>query len=209
MFNYFTQLDLTTTKRFQGAGLGLAISKRIVELMDGKIHVESEFGKGSTFSFTCLIDVSGNRPERTKEENKTEIVPSDREIRILLVEDDLVSQLVISEFSKQVGWKIDIASNGSEALRMLEKAQYCLILMDLQMPDMSGIEITRIILEKEKHTGRRTPIIAVTAYAMAGDKGKCKEAGMNDYLSKPVDLLRLKEMVESLCNPEINGCPES
>lgn len=196
LFNYFTQLDSSVTKRFQGTGLGLAISKNLVQLMGGRISVESEYGKGSTFYFTGLFDL----PQKTQMEfHLTDISvvdPSSVKPTILLVEDDNVSQLVIKQMCKLKGWDIAIASNGEDALIMLEKEQYDLILMDIQMHGMSGFDVTRGIRENEKSSGKHIPIIATTAYAMSGDAEKCLDAGMDDYVSKPIELDKLCAAIE-------------
>lgn len=198
LFNYFTQLDNSYSKRFQGTGLGLAISKRLVELMGGEIFVESVYGKGSTFCFTCLVTI----PEKEQEsQNVLDLHPTQQiphKLNILLVEDDLVSQLVIQQISKLKGWRLQVASDGKEALTMYEKCKPDLILMDIQLPEMSGFEVTQAIREKEKLTGGHVPIVATTAYAMSGDKEKYLNVGMDYYISKPIDLNKLCEVIEAI-----------
>jgi PAS domain S-box-containing protein len=198
LFNYFTQLDDTKTKSFQGAGLGLAISKRLVEIMGGEICAESEIGKGSTFYFTFWADIKNQQQENSailnNEKNKK--VPKDR--NILLVEDDYVSQLLIKQICKMKKWNISVAPNGKEALEVLENNKFDLILMDIQMPEMSGFDLTKIIREKENSTGEHTPIIATTAYAMEIDKEHALNVGMDDYISKPIDLTKLQEIINQV-----------
>ncbi|MDG5854972.1 ATP-binding protein [Clostridium beijerinckii] len=200
LFNYFTQLDISASKKFQGTGLGLAISKNIVELMGGEISVESQYGKGSTFYFTCLFDIASDSKESSSIQkmcidNKTYL-----ETRILQVEDDIISQRFMNQLCKLAGWKIKIASNGLEALNILENEDFDIILMDIQMPDMSGIELTKIIREKEKLTGKHITIIAMTAYAMGGDRDICINTGMDDYISKPIEVMKLKEVITKYSN---------
>ena len=195
LFNYFTQLDVSTTKKFQGTGLGLAISKNLIELMGGEISVESQYGKGSNFYFTCLVDVANNNQEVSNIKNIFVDNKAFSEVSILLVEDDVVSQLVMKRLCKNAGCKIRVASNGFEALEILEQEQFDMIFMDVQMPGMNGIEVTKIIREKESLTGDHINIIATTAYAMNGDRDKCIDSGMDDYISKPIDFVKLKEII--------------
>jgi CheY-like chemotaxis protein len=195
LFLYFSQLDNTLTKRFQGTGLGLAISKSLVELMGGEIAVKSAVGIGSTFYFTCLVDIPHERDETSSRQDKPMNKELTSRLNILLVEDDYVSQLIIKQECKSKGWDITAALNGKDALDMLEKENFDLILMDIQMPEMSGFEITKIIRENEKVSGNHIPIIATTAYAMSGDREKCFDAGMDDYISKPIDFVKLEEVI--------------
>lgn len=200
LFNYFTQLDISTTKRFQGTGLGLAISKNLIELMGGEISVESQYGKGSTFYFTCLVDIANNSKEASNIRKMFVDNKPCPEIRILQVEDDMISQRFMNQLCKHAGWKVKIASNGLEALDILEDENFDIILMDIQMPDMSGIEVTKIIREKEKLTGKHINIIATTAYAMGGDRDICINIGMDDYITKPIDVMKLKEVINKYSN---------
>jgi signal transduction histidine kinase/FixJ family two-component response regulator len=200
LFNYFTQLDISTTKRFQGTGLGLAISKNLIELMGGEISVESQYGMGSTFHFTCLVDIADSNENISNAKNVLEDDTSYLEVSILQVEDDLVSQLVIKQLCKYAGWKVKSVSNGLEALNIIKSQHFDIILMDIQMPGLNGIEITKIIRRKENLSSNHIPIIATTAYAMSGDKDTCIEAGMDDYISKPINFMKLKEIIEKYKN---------
>lgn len=200
LFNYFTQLDISASKKFQGTGLGLAISKNIVELMGGEISVESKYGKGSTFYFTCLFDIASDSKESSSIQKMCINNKSYPETRILQVEDDTISQRFMNQLCNIAGWKIKIASNGLEALNILENEDFDIILMDIQMPDMSGIELTKIIREKEKLTGKHITIIAMTAYAMGGDRDICINTGMDDYISKPIEVMKLKEVITKYSN---------
>lgn len=196
LFNYFTQIDDSRTKQFKGTGLGLAISRRLVELMGGEIGIESEFGKGSTFSFTIWAEVESKNSSLDYHNNKSLAVQSQYNINILLVEDDYVSQLVIKGICKMHKWNIQIASSGKEALEILESRTYDIILLDIQMPEMSGIEVAKKIREKERMSGTHVPIIATTAYAMTQDRMEILNSGMDDHISKPIDSTILKELIE-------------
>lgn len=198
LFNYFTQLDETYTKRYQGAGLGLAISKGLVELMGGEIYVESEYGKGSIFYFTCIVDIPQGEESKACPQKTNELLRQANKLSILVIEDDYVSQLIIKQACKLKGWQTTITSSGKEALDMLENSSFDLILTDIQMAGMSGFDVSNAIREKEKITGLHIPIIATTAYAMSTDKQKCMDAGMDDYISKPIDINKLYETIEKL-----------
>jgi PAS domain S-box-containing protein len=197
LFNYFTQLDDTKTKAFQGTGLGLAISKRIVEIMNGEICVESEVGKGSTFYFTCWVDILDEKKVPIVEDIQIE-KQSQKNIQILLVEDDFVSQLVIKKICKMKSWNITVASDGKKALDILEDNNFDVILMDIQMPEMSGIDVTKIIRARERVTGKYVPIIATTAYAMNENREQILRAGMDEYISKPINMIELEQIINKL-----------
>jgi len=196
LFNYFTQLDYFLTKRFKGTGLGLAISKRLVELMGGEIGVNSVYGEGSIFYFSILAELPENEDRTLGANVISKIQKTERRLDILLVEDDFVSQFVITRLCEIKNWRIQVASNGTEALNILEKDNYDLILMDVQMPEKNGYDVCRAIRAKEKITGRHIPIIATTAYAMSQDKERCLQEGMDDFLTKPVDIDKLYEVIE-------------
>jgi signal transduction histidine kinase/CheY-like chemotaxis protein len=201
LFNPFTQADTSTTRRFGGTGLGLAICKQLVELMNGKISVTSQLNIGSQFSFTMRFGVQENQsPLMTNALHDYENQPFEdmnnllNNTQILLAEDNRINQLVAIEFLKLVGVKTTIAKNGQEAVAkaLAVGASYDAILMDVQMPEMDGIEATKIIREQLKDI----PIIAMTAYAMGEEKQQFLDAGMNSHIPKPIDSKLLYKTLE-------------
>ncbi|MEH2160350.1 MAG: ATP-binding protein [Nostoc sp.] len=202
LFKAFSQVNSSTTRQYGGTGLGLAICKQLCELMGGRIWVESELSVGSTFYFTIaasiILEESAEAevfapieefPVRNSENNCDYRVSDLPKLRILLTEDNHVNQVIALKQLKSLGYSADVANNGREALQLLEKLPYDLILMDYQMPVLDGLETTKEIhrwQESRFLSGRRPVVIAMTANAMKEDKQMCLDAGMDDYLSKPV-----------------------
>jgi len=188
IFDKFTQADGSITRRYGGTGLGLTITRRLVEMFGGRIWVESVEGQGSKFFVRIPLETAA-KPKRNTSENKDNSVSlvsvDGRTPQILLVEDNAVNQKVVLAILSKRGFHVEVAGNGLEALSSLQKEKYDLVLMDVQMPYMDGIEATRKIREDLKLTD--LPIIAMTAHAMTGDRERCISAGMNDYVSKPVN----------------------
>ncbi|HEX9063438.1 MAG TPA: PAS domain S-box protein [Clostridia bacterium] len=193
LFKTFSQVDGSITRKFGGTGLGLAISKQLVEMMNGRMWVESEKGKGSTFYFTIALKV-GEKPLR-KFLSEPEAAKTLETLNILLAEDDSVNQLVISRMLKQKGYSVDIAGNGVEALELYSRKKYDLILMDVQMPVMDGMEAVKRIREIEGEN-RHTPVVVLTAYALNGDRERFLNSGMDEYLSKPVQMEDMFNVIE-------------
>lgn len=191
VFEVFSQADDSTTRKFGGTGLGLAISKRLVEMMQGKIWVDSEEGKGSTFSFTAVFKLLAMKEDKSSlRMNLMNASGSDevlKNLKILLAEDNMVNQKIAMKMLEKVGCIVSAVENGQEVLDALEKHAYDLILMDAQMPKLDGLETTRLIRSNEKTTGKHVPIIALTARAMHEDRKKCLDIGMDGYVSKPID----------------------
>ncbi|MCK9566342.1 MAG: PAS domain S-box protein, partial [Methanothrix sp.] len=202
IFSLFTQVDGSTTRKYGGTGLGLAISRQLAELMGGMIGVQSEEGKGSTFWFTAVFEKQparlGSAGERPIEiegegaidriETKPDISQSfKRKMRILVAEDNPVNQKVAQALLRKMGLQSDVVANGQEAVNALQTTPYDLVLMDCQMPEMDGYEATSKIRQQEsKALNPCIPIIAMTALVMQGDREKCIQAGMNDFIAKPV-----------------------
>jgi CheY-like chemotaxis protein len=245
LFQSFSQVDATTTRKYGGTGLGLIISKRLVEMMEGRIWVESKLGSGSTFHFTIQAKSgllaaplpskneqamqlesddksinerntveTGERNIKLRDDRKTalEIEPKNKKIAeteastkiapekkpfepnisILLAEDNIINQKVTLRMLEKLGLRADVAANGQEAIAALERQPYDIVLMDVQMPEMDGLEATRTI-RRRWHNGPK--IIAMTVSALDGDKEGCINAGMDSYISKPA---RLEELEKAL-----------
>ena len=187
LFDAFTQADSSTSRRFGGSGLGLAICQKLVRLMGGDINLESASGQGSTFWFTVLLKPSMATigPGAGQRRKKKTIRHHDpKACHLLLAEDNEVNQIVALSQLRTMGYRVDAVANGLEALEALDREPYDLVLMDCQMPELDGYETTRRI-RRAQASWKDLPIIAVTAHAMTGDREKCIEAGMNDYVSKP------------------------
>ncbi|MGE5630375.1 MAG: PAS domain S-box protein [Caulobacteraceae bacterium] len=194
LFITFSQVDSSHTRKYGGTGLGLAISKQLVEKMGGSIRVESAKGKGSSFYFTVKLGI-GNITIDTSIDAPS-IKKTSHPLQILLVEDDKVNQMVIARMIREAGHKIITANNGIEALQILNEKEIDIVLMDIQMPDMDGIEATRRIRAKETAAGKRIPIIAITAYALQGDKERFLSVGMDGYISKPIQMKTFLDEIE-------------
>jgi PAS domain S-box-containing protein len=199
VFAPFSQGDTSTTRKHGGTGLGLSLSKRLVFLMGGDLHLESAPGAGSRFEFA--IEFGEVTPGRTlcppADPPFADLKP---ELRILSVEDNPVNQKLVVAMLQKRGHHVATACNGREALKAYDQSRFDAILMDIQMPEMDGFEATSLIRAREALTGLRTPIIALTAHAMKGDEKRCLEAGMDGYVSKPVQLQDLYSALARACN---------
>jgi len=200
IFEDFKQADESTTRKYGGTGLGLAISKQLVRMMGGKIWVDSELEKGSTFHFTARFQVSQGEATEVLHTKSLPIQKAPRQLSILLVEDNPVNQKVAATMLEKRGHRVFVASHGREALETLDKEHIDLILMDVQMPEMDGFEATELIRDREKGNGGHIPIVAMTAHAMKGDRERCLAAGMDSYISKPIRAEQLFTVIQNLAN---------
>ena len=198
LFQLFSQADNSTTRRFGGSGLGLAISQRLVGQMGGEITVESTPGQGSVFTFELLLPLS-KAPASTRSRSPHIEIAAPLIGHVLVVEDDRVNQLVIKLMLSRLGLTCEIVGNGTDAIERTVNGSWDLVLMDVQMPDIDGLEATRRI--RTQLAGRALPIIALTANAMAEDRIACERAGMNDFLTKPVRERELRTCLERWLHP--------
>ncbi|SFL62917.1 Signal transduction histidine kinase [Desulfomicrobium norvegicum] len=192
IFEPFIQVDGSCVRTHQGAGLGLAIVRRLVDLMHGQIQIESVQGEGTSVAVTLPFAVGSSDLARTQYEGMEEDLGGRR---FLLVEDDGVNRMAMERILAKFGCEVISATNGREAIKILEREHVDLVFMDVQMPVMDGMEATGIIREE---LGKDVPIVAMTAYAMAGDRERFLQAGMDAYIAKPVDMAHLKETIISI-----------
>ena len=187
LFESFSQVDNSNTRKFGGTGLGLVISKNLIEMMEGEIWVDSETDKGSKFFFTAVLGGSSSRSEKNLNEPLVSSnLLENSNANILLVEDDPISRIVIEQLINRRNLKIDIVINGLEAIDACKGKEYDLVLMDVQMPDMDGYTTTKNI--RALNLKKQPIIIATTAFALKGDRDKCLRSGMDDYISKPIEV---------------------
>ncbi|MBC7887005.1 MAG: response regulator [Ferruginibacter sp.] len=195
VFERFTQVSGASTRKYGGTGLGLTITKQLIELQGGTIHVKSKQGEGSVFTFYLTI-------QKAKPQHDTGIKnpPKDqsytlKDVKILLAEDNIINQKVATRSLSNLGAVVDVANNGKEAIALLQTKSYDIVLMDIQMPEMDGYEATRIIRTAISEEISSMPIIAMTASALIADREKCLLAGMNDYIAKPFQVPELYEKI--------------
>jgi PAS domain S-box-containing protein len=197
LFGQFSQVDASTTRRYGGTGLGLAISKQLAQLMGGEIGVISDAGRGSEFWFTARFGRSAvaSQPTVAASGSPRPSLPNDFVGYVLVAEDNIVNQQVALAFLRKLGVRADAVGNGREAIAALQSTPYDLVLMDVQMPEMDGFDATRAI-RSSRGPRSGVPIVAMTALAMEGDRERCLEAGMEDYISKPIAAAALVRVLE-------------
>ena len=195
VFDAFTQADASTTRRHGGSGLGLAIAKELVDLMGGELGVDSRVGQGSTFWFELSLQPIDDTPIAEPDPDQAD--GAGLAARVLLAEDDAINQMVVEAMLGRLGCQVEVAPDGAAACDAAARGRYDLILMDCHMPVMDGFEATRRIREHEaQRRAAHTPIVALTADALAGDRERCLQAGMDDYMTKPVSTATLASVVE-------------
>jgi PAS domain S-box-containing protein len=200
LFEPFTQIESSRQKKVKGTGLGLSIVKQLVTQMEGSVQLQRNEAQGTTVTFTLVVGKGEIRSAPECLNIPTPILTSpNRRLSTLVVEDEQINQQILQAILTKLGHRSTIAGDGHLALKLLQTHQFDIILMDVQMPELDGIETTRIIRTSENYRHiRNIPIIALTAYAMAGDKDKCLEAGMDSYLAKPVDIKALEKRLKRL-----------
>jgi CheY-like chemotaxis protein/anti-sigma regulatory factor (Ser/Thr protein kinase) len=206
IFEAFAQSDSSLTRSYSGTGLGLTIAAELVRMMGGKMRVESEPGHGSRFHFTARFGlpaagvglVADDNAAHRRHPAPAAIGRERLNWNVLLAEDNLVNQRLAVILLEKWGCSVEVASDGREAVQALERRSFDAVLMDVQMPHMGGLEATVLIRERERKEGKHTPILALTAHAMKGDRERCLEAGMDDYVSKPITPRKLRATMESL-----------
>ena len=203
VFKSFNQLGTTRDSNHRGTGLGLVIAAELVEMMGGKICVESNPGVGTTFYFTARFPLAPANQDQgvfSKTPSPLQMANQHRRkpLHILLVEDEYINRTLAVSVLEREGWAVTVAENGVQALQLLKNEGFDLILMDIQMPELNGYETTVAIRQKEQGTNQHMPIIAMTAYAVKGDREKCLAAGMDGYVSKPMRPDKLREEIETV-----------
>lgn len=207
VFGAFNQEDMSNTRKYEGMGLGLTISSLLVEMMGGRIWVDSSVGQGTVFHFSVALDLAVQPVEAYDHWQASEsimasvvkepVLPSEKiSAHILLAEDEMLNRYLLEDLLEEQGWQVTSVCDGREALAAYESSSvFDVILMDIQMPFMTGHEVTQAIRRLEKDNGGHIPIIAVTAHATTGDRERCISVGMDDYLAKPINAERLFQMV--------------
>jgi CheY-like chemotaxis protein len=205
-FEAFRQADESNSRRYQGSGLGLAVSQQLVNLMGGHIKVDSELGEGSKFYFSLILPVSPNNEDNpikfdiSVDSSKHELERMKAQLSVLLVEDNIINQKLAARLLEKMGCRVDIADDGIVAVKMFCRSPYDVVFMDCQMPNMDGFEATSKIREIESNKSH-TPIIALTANSLPEDRARSFEVGMDEFLTKPILKDKLRSALEKWGTP--------
>jgi CheY-like chemotaxis protein len=220
LFKPFSQVNASHTSKYGGTGLGLMICKEFVNMMGGQIGVDSEPNIGSTFHFTIKLEPQktevfvssspslddqfdlNNYETEVKSPYDDQLKEKRNKYKVLVAEDNVVNQKIVFRILTELGFQTDAVSNGKEAVEKIKNSNFAAVLMDVQMPELNGMEATRLIRNLQ-NSQRNVPIIALTAHALKGDKEKCLEAGMNDFISKPVNATELSRVLDSWVNLQV------
>ena len=200
LFGAYAQAEASTSRRYGGTGLGLMICCQLVELMGGAMMVESTPGTGSSFSYFTSLLPAIQRTTSAQAVKPAIASMADRTtpLRILVVDDNEINQVVACKFLQKLGCQVEVARNGRAAVDSIAHATYDAVLMDCEMPEMNGYEATQEIRRQEQTTSRHLPIIALTGHASSEDEQKCRQAGMDDVVTKPITLPTLRAKLERL-----------
>jgi signal transduction histidine kinase/ActR/RegA family two-component response regulator len=192
LFSRFDRIDIKSSHNIEGAGLGLALCKQLAELLNGKIGCDTAVGRGSSFWMTVPFKVAGNAPKKIEEPQRQTVEPKTmtRALRILVAEDNIANQVIVRVMLEKLGHLVDIAADGNEAVAAVKLLDYDVVFMDMQMPNLGGMDATEQI-RALPHRNNNVPIYALTANAMDSDRVRCLDAGMTGFLSKPVSRLDL------------------
>ncbi|MBI4030599.1 MAG: response regulator, partial [Proteobacteria bacterium] len=205
LFNPFAQADSSVTRKFGGTGLGLAISQRLIEAMGGKIQIDSIEGEGSTFHFTVMLEEGSAEAAEDSSTKPLRMQKSEKSLKILIVEDNEINQRLLKEFVNRMGHETTLAGTGEIAIELIKSNSFDMVLMDVELPGLSGMGATKAIRAMEDRQKAMLPVIALTGNVRSEDVRQCYAANMNGHLAKPVDPKRLKQMIDKVISNTLDN----